>query len=127
MSPVANPAEQNFGDYYRVLAETAEDHIFVIAHDDTIEFVNTAAARQHGRTPSELVGRKRTDVFPPDVAERQGQNLRQVFETGKPLYIEARTLYREREVWLSTWLAPIADGQGGVKAVLGVSRDLTRR
>ena len=127
MSPVANPAEQNFGDYYRVLAETAEDHIFVIAHDDTIEFVNTAAARQHGRTPSELVGRKRTDVFPPDVAERQGQNLRQVFETGKPLYIEARTLYREREVWLSTWLAPIADGQGGVKAVLGVSRDLTDR
>ena len=36
-------------------------------------------------------------------------------------------MYREREVWLSTWLAPVADGQGRVKAVLGVSRDLTDR
>ena len=127
MSAVANSAEQNFGDYYRVLAETAEDHIFVIAQDDTIEFVNTAAARQHGRAPEELVGRKRTDIFPSDVAERQGENLKQVFETGKPLYVEARTMYRGREVWLSTWLAPIADEKGGVKAVLGVSRDLTDR
>lgn len=65
MSRVANSTEQNFGDSYRVLAETAEDHIFVIALDDTIEFVNTAAARQLGRTPSELVGCMRTDVFPP--------------------------------------------------------------
>ena len=127
MSRVSSAADRNFGDYYRVLAETAEDHIFVIAQDDTIEFVNTAAARQHGRAPAELVGRRRTDIFPPEVAERQGEHLKQVFETGKPLYIEARTIYREREVWLSTWLAPIADGQGGVKAVLGVSRDLTDR
>ena len=127
MSRVTDPAEQDFGDYYRVLAENAEDHIFVISRDDTIEFVNAAAARQHRRVPSDLMGRKRTEIFPPDVAERQGQNLRRVFETGRPVYVEARTMYGEREVWLSTWLAPVTDPDGHVKAVLGVSRDLTER
>jgi two-component system, cell cycle sensor histidine kinase and response regulator CckA len=127
MARVPAPAEPNFSDYYRVLAENAEDHIFVISRDDTIEFVNTAAARQHRRVPSDLIGRKRTEIFPPEIAERQGQNLRQVFETGRPVYVEARTIYEDREVWLSTWLAPVADADGGVKAVLGVSRDLTER
>jgi two-component system cell cycle sensor histidine kinase/response regulator CckA len=127
MARVPGGGEQHFGDYYRVLAETAEDHIFVIDRNDIIEFVNTAAARQHGRRPADLIGQKRTDIFPADVAERQGQNLKQVFDTAKPLYIEARTIYREREVWLSTWLAPVSGEHGGVRAVLGVSRDLTDR
>jgi len=117
----------HFGDYYRVLAEIAEDHIFVIDREDCVEYVNPAAARQHRTTPGELIGRRRVDIFPPEVAGRQHQNLQRVFHTGKPLYVEARNTYGGAEVWLSTWLAPIPDGRGGVRAVLGVSRDMTAR
>ena len=119
--------QQSLGDYYRVLAETAEDHIFVIDRGDRIEYCNPSAARAHGALPEQLIGRCRSEIFPPDVAERQGRNLAQVFATGKPLYVEGRTLYGDREVWLSTWLAPVSDGNSGVKAVLGVSRDMTDR
>lgn len=117
----------NFGNYYRVLAEIAEDHIFVIDADDRIEYVNPAAARQHRTTPEQLIGRRRADIFPPEVAERQLGNLQRVFQSSKPLYVEARNTYGGAEVWLSTWLAPIPDGNGGVRAVLGVSRDMTAR
>ena len=36
-------------------------------------------------------------------------------------------MYLDREVWLSTWLAPIPDENGKVTAVLGLSRDMTAR
>ena len=112
---------------YRVLADTAEDHIFVISRDDRVQYVNPAAARQFRTVPERLVGRRRTELFPPDVAERQGRNLARVIATGTPLYIEDRTMYGEQEVWLSTWLTPVRDDTGDVTAVLGVSRDITVR
>ena len=113
--------------YYQVLAETAQDHIFVIDRDDRIEYVNQAAARQLRTAPERLIGRLRTEIFPPEISERQGRNLREVLATGKPLYVEGRTLYLDREVWLSTWLAPVPDSSGQVTAVLGLSRDMTAR
>jgi len=111
--------------HYRVLAETAEDHIFVINRDDRVEFVNKAAARQLRSVPEEVIGRRRVDIFPPEVAERQGRGLQHVFNSGKPLYVEGRTFYLDREVWLSTWLAPVPGDEGEVRAVLGLSRDMT--
>lgn len=78
--------------YYQVLAETAQDHIFVIDRDDRIEYVNQAAARQLRTAPERLIGRLRTEIFPPEISERQGRNLREVLATGKPLCVEGRTL-----------------------------------
>ena len=111
--------------HYNVLADTAEDHIFVINREDRVEYVNQAGARQLQSVPERVIGRRRSEIFPPDIAERQGHGLQHVFITGKPLYVEGHTLYLEREVWLGTWLAPVIDAQGHVNAVLGLSRDMT--
>ena len=113
--------------HYRVLAETAEDHIFVINSEDRVEYVNQAAARQLRTVPEQVIGRRRLEIFPPDVAERQGRSLLHVFNAGMPIYVEGRTLYLNREVWLGTWLAPVPDAAGRVRAVLGLSRDITER
>jgi two-component system cell cycle sensor histidine kinase/response regulator CckA len=113
--------------YYRVLAEAAQDHIFVIDKDDRVQYVNQAGARQFQTTPDKVIGRRRSEIFPPEIAARQGANLREVLSTGRPIYVEGRTFYREREVWLGTWLAPILDEEGNVTAVLGLSRDITER
>ncbi len=113
--------------YYRVLTTAAQDHIFVIDHEDRVQYVNQAAAEQLQTTPDRVVGKRRAEIFPPEVADRQGVNLRTVLTEGKPLYAEGRTMYLDREVWLSTWLAPIPDERGNVTAVLGLSRDMTAR
>ncbi len=113
--------------YYRVLTTAAQDHIFVINSDDRVEYVNQAAADQLRTTPDRVIGRLRSDIFPPEVAERQGVSLRKVMTEGKPLYAEGKTMYVDREVWLSTWLAPIPDDSGKVTGVLGLSRDMTAR
>ena len=41
--------------------------------------------------------------------------------------MEALNVYGEREVWLGTSLTPIRDDDGSVRAVLGLSRDMTAR
>ena len=68
---------------YRVLAETAQDHIFVIARGDRVEYVNRAAALQLKTVPERVIGRLRSEIFPPDVAERQGYGLQRVLPSGR--------------------------------------------
>ena len=124
---LAEEALRNTEAQYRVLAETAEDQIFVINREDRVDYVNRVAALQLRTVPEQVIGRPRMEFFPPDVAERQGRGLQQVFDSGKAVYAEGRTIYLDREVWLGTWLAPVRDATGAVKAVLGVSRDMTER
>jgi PAS domain S-box-containing protein len=54
--------------YYRVLAEAAQDHIFVIDRDDRVQYVNQAAARRFRTTPDKVIGRGRAEISPPDMA-----------------------------------------------------------
>jgi len=123
-------AEQALGESewrYRTLAEAARDFIFVVGREGRLEYVNRWAATALGETPEALVGRALADLFPPDVAERHRSRIVTVFETREPAYWEEPDNLRGREVWLGTSLAPVEDESGHVRAVLGISRDITER
>jgi len=110
---------------YRTLTEAAEDNIFVINKEDRVEFVNTYASRQLRTTPEKIVGKPRSALFPPGLAERQKFFLDKVFETGQPVRTENRDHLGGRDVWLSNNLIPLKNEKGDVLAVMGVSRDVT--
>ncbi|MEW6406734.1 MAG: PAS domain S-box protein, partial [Chloroflexota bacterium] len=113
---------------YRTLAETSQDMIFIITRDGYIDYVNQFAASQFDRQPEKLIGKRPTDLFPPEVSKRQQKNLRKVFQSGEPVYTEEPTLFGKREIWLGTWLIPLdKDEAGRVKSVMGVSRDMSER
>jgi PAS domain S-box-containing protein len=78
---------------YRTLAEAAQDMIFIISGNGTIEYVNESAAQKFTLLPEELVGRSMAELFPEDVAGRQWKNVQMVFNTGKPVYIENATMF----------------------------------
>ncbi|HLA86566.1 MAG TPA: PAS domain S-box protein [Anaerolineales bacterium] len=120
-------ALQKSEEQYRALAEGSPDMIFVIDRDDRVQYVNTFAARQAGTTPENVIGKPRTDLFPPDIAAQQEQSLQRVFESGVPLVSESPLRFGEREMWISNRLVPLRDKLGKVTAVLGVSRDITER
>jgi PAS domain S-box-containing protein len=123
----AQEAVRRSEELYRTLAEAAQDMIFVIGADDSIEYVNSYAAGRFGLKPQQMVGKTRSLLFPPAIAQRQTLNLRRVLETGQTLYLEDSALFKGRRRWLGTSLAPIRDAAGGVRAVLGISRDITDR
>ncbi len=112
---------------YRILAETSPDMIFVINQDDQVQYVNDLAAMQFGKTPEEVIGKARTELFPPALAESQGYALKQVFNSGEPLVSESPITFPDGQRWLDTQLVPLRNKTGQVNAVMGVSRDVTER
>ncbi len=114
-------------EQYRALAEAAHDIVFLIAPDDTVLYVNAFAAQMYGRPREKIVGRRRSELFPPVVAEQQRRSLNRVFETGEPLYREDKTPFAGRDSWQGTWLVPLKQKDGRVYAVMGVGRDITEQ
>lgn len=112
---------------YRTLAEAAHDSIFIVNRSGYVQYVNSYAAKQFGLEPTGIIGKPRDELFPPDVAEVERRCVGEVFETGRPVYLESRTPVLDREIWLGTWLAPIMSESGEVTSVLGISRDITKR
>ena len=114
-------------DTYRGLAETVEDHIFVVNRDFRLDYVNSAGAQQFGVSPEKMIGSFLDDWFPPDVLAHQKPALRRVFETGQSVYTEDVFTFGQRRVWLSTRLVPVRADGTNVTAVLGLSRDISER
>jgi len=112
---------------YRTLTEAAHDMIFIINRDDRIDYVNSFAARSMGLQPAELIGQPRGQFFSKRDNKRLKKGLGQVIKSGEAKLFDNKVLFPVGAVWLSTSLVPIRDGSGEIKAVLGVSRDISER
>ena len=118
---------QESEERYRLLSETSPDMIFVIDRDDNVTYVNKLAASQFGKTSDQVIGKKRTALFPPRVAEAQKPGILHVFQSGETVSAESPIVFPDGVIWLGTKLVPIRDRTGKVSAVMGVSRDITER
>ena len=114
-------------DRYRMLAEASHDIVFIVGRDGLVHYVNSIAAQQFNARPQDLIGKPRAELFNGEVSSRQEQNLRRVFETGQPYYVEHPSAFPGLVLWLGTWLVPLRNGAGEVTAVMGTSRDITQR
>lgn len=111
---------------YRTLAETALDSIFIIGRDGRIAYVNTFGAQQFNTSPEAVTGKYLHELFPPEVSDTLKKTVDGVFTSGVSFAEETRIKFPRGEMWMDTRLAPIRR-QGRVEAVLGISRDITRR
>jgi len=123
----AEEALRTSEERYRTLTEAAHDMIFIVNRDDRIEYVNSFAARSIGMQPAELIGQPRGQFFSKRDNKRLKNGLGQVIKSGEAKYFDDKVLFPVGALWLSTWLVPIRDGSGEIKAVLGVSRDISER
>jgi PAS domain S-box-containing protein len=112
---------------YRTLAESARDFIFIINKEDRITYVNSFAAESIGRSRDDLIGEKRSVLFPRAESQRQRTNIIRVLVSGEPLKIESSLPLPSGEHWHDTLLVPIKDRTGVVTGVMGISRDITQR
>jgi PAS domain S-box-containing protein len=116
-------------EWYRALAEESPEVVFIVDREDRVLYVNRAAARTVGRPAEDIIGLRRTDIFPPsdESTVRQGVNLRRVFESGMPLRVEDTIRLGDEVRWQETSLAPLHGGSGEVVGVMGVAWDTTER
>jgi PAS domain S-box-containing protein len=112
---------------YRLLAETAQDFIFIINPDLTLKYLNSAAARPTQEAPEDLIGKPVTALFPPGTFEFGLSKIREVFETSEEVRFDEQLHFPGKELWVNTVLVPMRDQAGKINAVMGITRDITER
>jgi PAS domain S-box-containing protein len=123
----AEEAIRQSEERYRTLAEASPDQIFIDDRDDTIQYVNSTALKLLRLPYDQVIGKPRTDLFPPEIAKSQGATLQKVFETGESIRKEDMIPFGMKEMWVDLSLVPLKDESGNVTSVLGIARDITER
>jgi PAS domain S-box-containing protein len=121
----ANEALIESEERYRSLAEASHDLIFVIDRNDRVRYVNTSAAALIGLPAPSIIGRERSELFPPEVSEGQLLAIRNVFRTGLRSRSTGMLNAQGRTLWFDHSLVPVQDATGTVTQVIGISRDIT--
>jgi PAS domain S-box-containing protein len=107
----------------RTLIDANPESTVLMDTDGTILLVNATTARRFGTTVDKFVGRKLSDVLPPEVAATRMKHHHQVVRTGKAVRFEDVRLGRCME----NAVHPILDEQGKVAAVAVLGIDCTER
>lgn len=123
----AEAALRKSEEQYRILAESAQDAIFLLDPRGYLQYVNSFAAWQLGYSPKEIVGKRHDELFPPAIAEIQKHNIRKILETAEPIYTEEELVFRESKVWMSIRMVPLKNEAGEVDGILGIARDIGER
>jgi PAS domain S-box-containing protein/putative nucleotidyltransferase with HDIG domain len=123
----AEEALRRSEERYRILTEASPDFIYIIDRHDRVQYVNSKGAAAVGRSPEEIVGLSRADLFDAETAAHMEATLKRVFESGEAEESESQLIYPTGQAWITTWLVPIKDDTGQVGAAFGVSRDITER
>jgi PAS domain S-box-containing protein len=124
---LADPEASKNHDRYRTLAESTTDIVYVLDIDCVLLYANRSAAECIGISQEALVGKKQTDLFPPDMARQHHEHIRQIFETGEAGERDELFRFGPKELWLNVRSIPLKDEQGRVVSVMGVCRDITDR
>lgn len=112
---------------YRLIAEAAQDSIYIVDRELNVLYVNAFGASQLGGSPQMITGQNLSQLFPPEALDHQVFNLNKVFNSGRPVLVDDHTSLENQDVWLSTRLIPLKDKEGTVTAIIGFSRDITER
>ena len=119
---------------YRLLAENARDVIWTMEPDGRISYVSPSIQLLRGLTPEEAMRQPLEQIHPPASLRRSQAYFQQLVadaQAGLPL----QPFRNELEyycadgstIWTDVIALPIADDQGRLQKLLGVSRDITER
>lgn len=99
----------------------------ILATDITNKYVLVSheAARQVGRTPTDVLGKRVPEILPPGAAEAMQDTTAQVFRSGKTLVLEQTVPWEGSTKMFLTHMFPIRNDAGEIEAVGTVATDVT--
>ena len=124
---LAEEALRESEEKYRILAELSPEMIYLIDLNGCVTYLNKTGAAQFKVNPQEIEGKHITDIFDPDVANQNLENIQKVIKTKSYLYNETEMKFPFGNIWLGTRLSPVFNKEYQVVSVLGLSIDITER
>jgi len=112
---------------YRTLVESASDQIFMVDKEYKLVSANTTVLRLFGKKQDEIIGKNISEIFPKEIAEKNLKSLEKVLKTGESVFVEDKMIVGEHEFWSNTSLNPVKNDSDETIAVLGITRDITKR
>ena len=113
---------QHERDLEAIFNATTES-IHLIDTQGTVLMANEYTARRLGTTVEDLVGRPIFDFFPPEVAARRKEYIRQVVASGQPLTMHDQRVGQSFESRL--W--PISDASSGIQRIAIFCKEVSER
>lgn len=110
---------------YRLLAEAAQDMIFILDHDKRFIYVNSWTAEQLRHPMEDIIGKNVDVLFISEISGKLEHNIEKTFIEGNAHYVENKMKSGNNEKWFYTSLIPLKGDSGNINAVLGISRDIT--
>ncbi|WP_321421343.1 PAS domain S-box protein [uncultured Methanobacterium sp.] len=120
----AEDALRDSEEKYRTLIESAKDPISLYDENGIFLMANRAGAHSMGKEPADLLGHSLRDFFPPEIANKQIELIREVIRTEDGLDVEMFVPYG-KDQWFSTSLQPLYGPDNRIHSVQVISRDIT--
>jgi len=114
-------------DLFRNIVEDLADMVFVKDLDARYIAVNKAFATVVGSPKSEIIGKTDTDIFGPEFAAQIARFERQLLGGTAPMEYELTYTMGESPMVFQSRKLLLKDELGVPKAIVGISRDLTRQ
>jgi len=122
----AEQALRDSEEKFRSLAESSADHIVRYDRTGRHIYLNPAGLAITGLTEADIIGKTYLEAgFDPVQCAFWQEKIEQVLATGQPYQTQFEWDSPDGPMALDWRLTPEFDGQGQVKSVLGVSRDIT--
>ncbi|MEE4197173.1 MAG: PAS domain S-box protein [Bacteroidales bacterium] len=113
--------------FYKNIADSAQESIFILSPDCRIEYINSHATRELNLTEDKILGKKIQAIFPEEIAQKQCEFIQSVIQTGKGKQAISESSYNGQKVWLDTLIVPLKNEQGKIESIMGISRNITER
>lgn len=111
---------------YCILAEAAEDIIFILNKEGTILYINNYGAAFLNSQPSSLINKNLSEILPSYFNEIQKRNLQIIFRLKKTVSFIDKIEFSEKQIWLDTKLVPIKY-DNKILLIMGIARDITNK
>ena len=109
---------------YRSLMESLDSEIVTFDPNGMVRYINDVAAGYLGGAAENLTGRAMVDLFPPEIAALQMEQVLQVFREDRRISFESISEVQGKRRWYRTTMQPIHDEAGRVIQVLVNSTDI---
>ncbi len=112
---------------YRILVDSAIQPIFTINKDGQFLFMNVAAAKFLGGTPTNFAEKTMWDIFPKHIADIQMEMILKAINSGTTISSIDETVISGEKMWFSAQIQPIQNEQNIYDRCLVILTDITEK